>query len=660
MRMKFLPVLLFCLFCMTNINLSAQKAKVPKNPMKWGKIPKADLEMTSYEQDPEAAAVVLGEYGNVEYYSEYGYVKYRYQLHVRIKILKTSALKEYSNFELRYREDDLLKLKFIKAQSFTPDGTKQKISSKNKFIEKEDAVNRLMKVTIPGVKVGSVIEYKYTLESFASSRIPTWYFQQRIPVRMSRLNVAVVQGVQFIYDLQGRSYLDRIGEGSYTYMGSSKLDIIEGRNFTMTNVPAINVEKFITTLRDYWLGVSFYLESNDLGLRKRVFLKDWDDFAEKYRAAEGFGEEYTSKKNYIELVKASAPIFNNNDLTQKEKVEGFYKFINEKVKWNHFYSTFSSGLNDAFKEKEASSGELNLMLLALLREAKIKAYPVLISTRGHGKAMESYPLGRQFNHVLVCVELADETLFLDAREELRPMGYPAVNSLNKRGWMLRDTSHAWIDIPAKKGTSVYLVEANLSEDGNLSGTMQSAYNGYDALKRRNLFKEKKSTEAWKEDLAAKHPEITIESIAFENEEKLSALFKNEINWQIPNAAQVSGNLMYISPVFYSLFSENYLKQEKRIYPVDFPFPFKEQLVVNMKLPKGYMVDGLPEPVNLSLPNKGGQFQYFIKEKDGSLQLVSKLMINQLFFEPQEYAGLKKLFDLVVEKHGEQLVLKKMD
>jgi len=74
-------IILFSIF-----TLSAQKA-----PIKWGKVNAADLEMTTYEADPEADAVILTDYADLRFDLSTGELFYMLERHVRIKILKKSA-----------------------------------------------------------------------------------------------------------------------------------------------------------------------------------------------------------------------------------------------------------------------------------------------------------------------------------------------------------------------------------------------------------------------------------------------------------------------------------------------------------------------------------------------------------------------------------------
>ena len=85
---------------------------------------------------------------------------------------------------------------------------------------------------------------------------------------------------------------------------------------------------------------------------------------------------------------------------------------------------------------------------------------------------------------------------------------------------------------------------------------------------------------------------------------------------------------------------------------------KEQYVINLTIPTGYTVEELPEPTQVKLPEDAGVFRYLVSEKNGKVQITSKLYIKKNRFEPEEYQGLRQFFDLIVEKQGEQVVLKK--
>ena len=155
------------------------------------------------------------------------------------------------------------------------------------------------------------------------------------------------------------------------------------------------------------------------------------------------------------------------------------------------------------------------------------------------------------------------------------------------------------------------------------------------------------------------PDISIDSISFENKEKLSAPLKTRAKFYIPNVAMSSGDFLYLTPSFLTGFDESPFKLETRLYPVDIGYPSKEHIILNITLPEGYTVEELPESVRVTLPNNAALFQYQLTHNGNQLQFISKLQINDLHYKPEEYPALRNFFSLIEEKFGEQVVLKKI-
>jgi hypothetical protein len=117
-------------------------------------------------------------------------------------------------------------------------------------------------------------------------------------------------------------------------------------------------------------------------------------------------------------------------------------------------------------------------------------------------------------------------------------------------------------------------------------------------------------------------------------------------------------LIYIKPSLKTDFDENPFKQPKREYPVEFPYPFKDQFILNLTIPTGYKVEELPKSVKVNLPDEGGTFQYLSSVKENVIQLIIKIQLDQLRFEPDDYVLVKEFFNQIATKSAEQVVLKK--
>ena len=85
--------------------------------------------------------------------------------------------------------------------------------------------------------------------------------------------------------------------------------------------------------------------------------------------------------------------------------------------WDGSYSFLAEERLDEMLEKgKGSSGDINLLLIALLNKVGVQAHPVLLSTRSHGKMQDVYPLVSQFNHVIALAAIDSLWIPLDAHQ----------------------------------------------------------------------------------------------------------------------------------------------------------------------------------------------------------------------------------------------------
>ncbi|MBE0674208.1 MAG: DUF3857 domain-containing protein, partial [Bacteroidales bacterium] len=148
----------------------------------FGDIPMEDLEMAEYAEDPTADAVILDNYGIVRLRS-LDKIVVEVQRHIRIKIINTDGL-DYANVEIPYGGNE--KVMGIKAASYNSEEGKTvagEVDKKSIYFDKSSRYRNTVRFSIPNVKAGSVIEYKYSLESPDIFPLYTLEFQHEIPVR---------------------------------------------------------------------------------------------------------------------------------------------------------------------------------------------------------------------------------------------------------------------------------------------------------------------------------------------------------------------------------------------------------------------------------------------------------------------------------------------
>jgi hypothetical protein len=631
--------------------------------MKYGKVDTKDLEMQTYEADPEAAAVVLGEEMIILFAIRNGKFMLTYHYHTRIKILNKKGL-EKADIEIPYwsnrRSERIAK---IKAQTLNlKDGkvVKTEVEKKDFFIEKKDKYRSVEKFAFPAVEVGSILEYYYELDSDYYISINDFFFQQDIPVAWSSYKVRIYEAFEYRCDIQGMHPVAAQSQGNVTL---NQAEGLTGREYywLMTDIPALKEEPYITSMYDYYAGVRMRLGSFEphSGFHQH-FIGTWFQMNALYY--EEVAEKNYLKNNYSDAIWDDAEREIKDGMKDAEKMEALYSFVKKHIKHNGIKEIDPEHTADyCYKEKEGSNSEINLALLSLLQKANIEAYPLLICTRDHHKPMNFLPYLYQFNQTLVVVIIDKKTYYLDASNENYPMETLPPNDLNVEGWIIVNKEQGrWIPIFASQSTEVILPTMTIAKDGTVEGSITVLSKGYAAYNAREMIREKGKDEYLQSNFLATIPNSTIENHNFLKLEDINEELKQTMDIVSNDMVEVTGNLIYFDPFVKATFVSNPFKTEKREIPVDMPYGINKQYILKIIIPEGYSVEALPEAAKILLPNDGGSFLFAVLQNGNEIQVVSKVRLEQTYFKVEEYEILRQFVDLIIEKQKEQIILSAND
>jgi len=630
--------------------------------LKWNQIPEEDLQMTVYGPDSSAAAVVLGDYGQIIVELEGSAVYYRYKRHRRIKVLNPAGFKKANVIISYYTGKKYAEtITYLRAQTFAPDGKKVVIPNKDIFDNLVNDFYAEKRFTFPDVQAGSILEYRYEIVSPRITDLREWYFQEDIPVRSSRLKVEIPNAFKYVYFFQGNQQLNQIRKDDRAIdVRGNTITKIKDNIYQMVNVPALKTENFITTINDHRARLRFQLKEIQFPMgNSKTYLSNWSEVSKTLMNREEFGQQFTNEKMFSAWINPETTKILSANLSDWEKAEALYQYVSKQIKWNERYHFLvNKKLNDVFFNKTGNSGEINLVYLALLRKAGITAYPVLLSTRSHGRMIKTYPIIDQFNYVIISAELDNETTLLDVGLPTKAMNYPQVNSLNKNGWLLDPDAPQWIDIEPPVTNTTTMASLELSPDGKMIGKLQGKYKGYAGAALREYLKSEthQYPSRWKKQL----PELEVDSVFTKNIDNHNKSLHIIADVKIADLAESRGDSLYFQPVFISDYLQNKLPNENRVCPVEMAFPQAENFVLNLELPEGYIVESLPASVSLSLADNSANYNLLVSVQGSFLQLISKVDIKKTTFPLSAYNDLRELFIQIEKKLKEKIVLKKIN
>jgi len=445
--------------------------------------------------------------------------------------------------------------------------------------------------------------------------------------------------------------------GVKTSFNSSDIDFTKYiSSYDLENIPALKEEPYVNNIDNYRSSVKYelsYTKFPDGSLK--YYSTTWEDVVKTIYKSPDFGGEL-DKSGYFDddintlISSISDPI---------KRVELIYNFVKAKVKWNGYYSKFADdGVRKAYKEQTGNVAEINLMLTSMLRYAGLNANPVLVSTRGNGVPL--FPTIDGYNYVISSVQVGDSIFLLDATTEFGIPNVLPLRTLNWEGRIIeKDGSSTTISLyPNQQSKNTMTLLINLQDNGDIEGKYRSSKTSHNALLYRKKFN-KSNEDNYIEKLENEYDGLQISNFKVTNAFDLSKPVLESYEFLKESQADVIGDNIYFSPLFFFRTIENPFKLEKREFPVDFGYPSSTAYRVTINLPDGYQVETLPESKVLQLADNLGSFSFNIVAKDSAIQILVSTELNSSIISPIYYDSLKEYFKQFIEKENEKVVLKKV-
>ena len=650
-----------------------------KSPVKFGEVSIEELKMTRYEKDSSASAVVLCDFGESSIsYSQSAGFSLNFERTTRIKILKKDGL-EWADFQIPLYDDGANdeKVSGLKAVTYNLENGKivaAKAKSDGFFKEKfTDNVN-LVKVALPNVKEGSVVEITYTINSDFLMNFWDWEFQETIPVVWSEYRASIPDFFNYDKYMQGYIPLDiadekvvptsisitskERGQGYnvQTSFSTDKIDFTEKRfRWVAKDVPAFKAEPFITTYKDYISKINFelaYIKYPNQPIEP--VLGSWEEINKKYNESETFGKAISGNG----FLKKTVDEITAGMTSNEQKIGAIFNYVRQNVSWNETSRRSVDGsLKKVLDERKGTSAEINFLVASMLEKADIIVHPVLISTRDHGFVRETVPVTSQFNYMICVTEVNGKQVLLDATDKLLPIGVIPERCLNGNGLVISKQGHRWIKLAAPL-KSKFFVTADLTfeSDATMKGKVSLDRAGYSAHRGRKNYLSKAENDYVKDFIGSHAWEISKSE--FKNAKELDQSFKETHDITINDHVTTSGDVIYLNPFITMQEVENPFKSEKREYPVDFGSPLERMYLSKIVIPNGYALDELPKPQIFVLPENAAKYVFNAVVVGDVINITSHLQINKSLFIQDEYPHLREFYTRVVSKQAEQIVLKK--
>lgn len=640
-------ILLNLLLCF-GVSAFAQKneAELPA----FGKVDKADLEMKECSFDEKAEAMILLDDAQLDFIFGVGYEMKR---RVRIKILSDKGL-DRANIHLAFKsyqnEEDIRNLE---AQTYNLDEKGNVIATKLEksliYDKKLDKRFTERSFTFPAVKVGSVIEYRYKHTNYG---LPPWYFQRSIPVLFSRYKIDVPEELE----MHITPHTSRPFEKTSSQAGRRNTD-----TYVMKNVPALHDEPFIINEDYYMERLEPKLIAINVDGKRTNFVLNWVQVIRALMEDEDFGVQ----------IKKSIP--RTADLDEKlkgmsvpyEKMKTIYKYVQSNMQWNDIEGIWAlDGVKSAWKDKKGTSGEINLILVNLLRDADINAHPVLVSTHSNGivnslDAGTRYASGiYQFNKVMAYIEMNGQQYVLDASQKDMPVHLIPADILQTQGLVIEkiETSEwGWKDIGNKALVkNLVVIRGDIEASGKMNG--EATITSYDYARLSRLPVAKKGKEKYIEKYVAANEGMSVDEVSFQNVESDSLPLVQNIKFS--QTLNNTGEYSYFSSNILSGLEKNPFVADQRFSDVFFGANQSYTILGNFTVADGYEFDALPKNIKMIMPDTSIILSRVAQVSENILMTKIQVDFKKPFYAAAEYSDFQEFYKRLFELINEQFVVRK--
>lgn len=624
-----------------------------KPDYRFGKVSEEELRMERYDRDPDAEAVVLCEEVRTYYLIGNQFTRMT-DYFIRIKVLKAEG-KEYADINLPYvfQRENYANLDAV-AYNLV-DGKIVKTPLKKQYLFREQVGDEqwMLKFSIPEVREGTVIEYRYRMNSDFVTYIPSVVVQHDIPTVRMKATVEIPEYLRFNVNTKGylsinmreNTIAGRIAGTDVPY--NVREITTEGRD-----IPALKKEPFVWNRNEFRSMIDFELSQIAMPFSDvQNFSLTWKDVNEALAET-----DFNSNIRMGNPFKEETAAIVARNLAPRQTLHELLRLVQSHMKWDGKYRLMSSSPRNAADKGTGNSAEINSVLMAAVKDAGFDVVPLLLNPRSRGRLPLAHPSFDGISTFILRVTLDDgKFAYLDGTDPDSDVDLLPTDLLVDRARIYGvDGNVGWCDLSRLAPGNTY-INMTLGFDPELSvhGRITERYTNVPALRCSSAYGDARSEEEYVEALEEEH-HIRIDSLTI-NGLRSAHLTQEFTMTREPEAA---GVFIYLNATIIPFLTENPFKSPERKYPVEFDNPASYTMQGVLRLPEGYVVEELPRAARFNAFDGDITCFYMAQATNGVIQFNMRFNQKRLIFLPEEYADLQAFYGAVVNICNSRIVLRK--
>ena len=365
-----------------------------------------------------------------------------------------------------------------------------------------------------------------------------------------------------------------------------------------------------------------------------------------------------------EEIKKKVHELTDNIKSDTGKIFALYNFLQQNTRyisiqlgiggWQPFEASYVG------EKKYGDCKALSNYMIALLKEAGITGkYVEIDGGSSPPPFVEDFSFS-QFNHVIVCVPLQKDTVWLECTSQTVSPGYMGSFTGNRDALLIDETGGHVVHTPVYKisdNVRLRKVTAIADEQGNLNAEISNTYTGLQQNFPHALMYEASKTDRDKYlNQMFNLPTYEVMKSDYREHKGIIPSVDEHLQIQLNNYAIITGKRLFITPDIFGGESEKLLPDDSRQNDYIIRDTYRDIDSVEIKMPGGYKPESVPKDISLETE--------FGKYTSTSRILDNKIIYYRLMegysgrFAAKKFNELVNFYEQVYNSDRKKIVLVK--
>lgn len=496
---------------------------------------------------------------------------------------------------------------------------------------------------------GAIFGYQSVTEDRSINSQTEWMFQDELPTLVSRFTLQLPAGWH---------------ASGIMFNHANVEPTVAGTNYTweLRDLPAIPTEPMSPAWTNIVprLAVSYFPPDGTQIANVKPFA-NWTDVSR-------WATELTDPQaDSNDALATQAMQLTQGAKTDLEKIQAIGRFV-QAIQYISIDINVGRGggfrphaATEVFAKRYGDCKDKANLMRAMLKAVGIQSYLVAIRADDPNFVRDEWASPGQFNHCIIAIKVSNETqaatiinhpklgrlLIFDATDDDTPVGDLPDTEQGSLALIIAGADGALVRMPVMPPEANRLereADVNLVDDGSITATLHERSVGQAAAHERAGFRHlarpeyNQVIERWI-TRGATGAKITKVEPA---DDTAAGRFALDVEFNVANYGQLMQNrLLVFKPAIVERREHLFLTEPKRKHPIVLDsYAYTE--TVKVKLPAGFDVDELPDPVKLDAPF--GTYAATYTVKDGQLQFTRTLVQHAAMIPVEQYTTVRSFYE----------------